>query len=82
MPEEIKVEPDQLWVDNDVRYRRGPLRFIHISEVGATHALGMAWWSNAGSGSARGTKIALRRFKPNSTGYRLATDAERKAQLG
>jgi hypothetical protein len=65
------VKPGQIWQDNDSRYRRDTeIRKVEVLEVGETHAT----CKNYPSGKI--TKIQLKRFKPNNTGYRLIKDVQ------
>lgn len=72
---EEAVRPGQLWIDNDTRNYRGT-RFIAVTAVDATHATCESWYN--APGNSRTTRIRLSRFRPNSTGYRLATAGEAK----
>lgn len=68
------VEVGQLWIDNDRRLAvDGRKRYIRVTEVGEKHAVCQAWYDEAGSDS-RTVRILLSRFRPISTGYRLAAD--------
>lgn len=70
----IAVEAGQLWIDNDPRLAKdGRKRYVRVTEVGEKHAVCQAWYDEAGSES-RTVRILLSRFKPISTGYRLAAD--------
>lgn len=74
MEPEVKV--GQVWADNDARARG---RTLEVLEVGENHAvckvLTPARFANV-STTGRTVRIMLRRFKPNSTGYRLLEDTK------
>jgi hypothetical protein len=71
-----EVRVGQVWADNDPRSAGRTLRVFFVT---STHA-GCQVLSVARNVSERQvgktTTISLSRFKPNSTGYRLITDAE------
>lgn len=86
MAVQIEVKPGQVWADNDWRSEGRTLR---VDEVGETHASctvltnsqtvqadldlrGPVWRTDS---RGKKTRIALKRFKPTSTGYRLLEDA-------
>lgn len=60
------VQPGQTWIDND---KRSKGRRIRIVSVDARYAYGCTIRED--DTVIRETRIALERFKPNSTGYRL-----------
>jgi len=60
------VSVGQTWLDNDKRFRE---RRIRITAIEGAFAYG--WVIDANDKALRETRIALKRFKPNSTGYRL-----------
>jgi hypothetical protein len=76
MPEPIPVRPGQIWADND---KRCAGRQVRIVEVDSTHALVELHVPRAvGDDHAkpgRQTRIRLDRFRPTTTGYRLAEEA-------
>jgi hypothetical protein len=72
------VAAGQLWVDNDKR--SGRTRFVHVTGLtpDGSRAECQAWYDEPGN-VPRSTAISVSRFKPTSSGYRLATPAERRA---
>lgn len=68
---EVKV--GQVWADNDKRSAGRHVRVIAI-EVTLKQAVVRRCNSAGGLIGARVTRIALRRFRPTSTGYRLVRD--------
>jgi len=62
----IKVRSGQLWQDNDVRFRDNP-RIISIESISGDGKY--ATCRNVQTGKI--TRIAVDRFKPTSTGYKL-----------
>ena len=76
MTQDPEVEPGQVWIDNDPRSEgRRTLRVLRI-EGDRVICLTLTDWHGAKDGSKE-TRIALRRFKPTSTGYRLADEVSR-----
>jgi hypothetical protein len=83
--ESIEVRIGQVWADND---KRSSGRKVRIVEVDRTHATvelvserGRPWsglrpGEPARAEPGRRTRIRLDRFKPTTTGYRLAQDVE------
>lgn len=69
----IRVEPGQLWIDNDPR--NSCTRYVRIHEVDEEYAHGMSWRDEVGA-TSRPTRIKLARFRPTATGYRLAPNQE------
>jgi hypothetical protein len=70
------VKPDvkvgQVWEDND---KRSKGRFIRVMRVGLRVALCGVWYDQCGRITPRrNVVIQLRRFRSNSTGYRLVQD--------
>jgi hypothetical protein len=67
-----RVEVGQVWADNDWRSAGRTLRVDAVDETHATCTI-LTNQNSHGYRDMRGrtTRIALRRFKPNSTGYRL-----------
>lgn len=66
---EVKI--GQIWLDCDKRMQNRKLRVERIEN-------GYAFcrhWSNFGGVSGRETRIRLDRFRKNSTGFLLVTDA-------
>ena len=78
MSDTVKVEPGQVWADND---RRSTGRRIKVLEVhremadGTPFANGYAIVQDA-SGRGRKTTIRLDRFRPTSSGYRLVENRD------
>lgn len=69
------VEVGQLWIDNDRRTPAwaGALRYILVRSIDGEKATCVTWIDiPEGVSQARPSTISLRRFKPTSTGYRLA----------
>jgi hypothetical protein len=79
------VRPRQIWADNDKRLDGRRIRVDSIdgdhanctitadatpNEKTAGHILRPPGWTNVG----RTTRIALHRFRPTSTGYRLISE--------
>lgn len=77
MSNEQAVKVGQLWVDNDPRNYRGT-RYVSVTAVDETHATCESWYDTPSM--ARTTRIRLTRFRPNRSGYRLATAHERRMQ--
>lgn len=71
-----KVKPGQVWADNDWRSEG---RTVRVDEIHGDYArctvLTAAGGGAYGDRWRRTTRIALKRFKPTSTGYRLLEDA-------
>jgi len=76
------VRPDQIWADNDWRSEGRQVKVLEIVERdGQPYARVEVIAAARGSipvnpKKPRITLIAVRRFRPNSTGYRLVQDAE------
>ena len=73
MPDRITVRAGQIWADND---KRSAGRHVRIVETSPMYAIVEPVAYNPGTRAAvdlpgRKTRIALRRFHPTSTGYRL-----------
>lgn len=69
-----EVTPGQLWIDNDTRTRHWAHanRYVLVDEIEGDKAKCRTWSDQVGGvAEARKTRIAVRRFRPNSTGYRL-----------
>ena len=81
-----EVRPGQIWADNDVRSRGRQIKVLAVVDGKATCTVVRAAdpvASNAGRPPAgRVTRISQRRFRPNSTGYRLVQDAEAATKQG
>lgn len=73
MDDPIKVEPGQLWIDNDPRVT--PTRYVRVVGIVEDRAVVMTWYDKPGS-VARGGTIRLDRFRPIATGYRLAENQD------
>lgn len=73
-----EVKPGQLWVDN-ARCNYMVKRFVAVREIDQDRAVCEAWYDVVGTKS-RTVRIKLSRFKPTSTGYRLATARECREQ--
>lgn len=69
----VKVEPGQLWIDNDKRLPH--TRFVRVVSIVEDRAVVMTWYDKPGS-IARGGTIRLDRFRPIATGYRLAENQD------
>lgn len=63
------VRVGQVWADNDWRSEG---RTVMVMEIVGDRAICSVAWPN--HKHLRRTAIALRRFRPNSTGYRLISD--------
>lgn len=76
MNESVKPAPGQVWEDNDWRARGRTLRIDSVDETHATCTILTtgAHGPKTGVNIGRQTRIMLRRFKPNSTGYRYLRD--------
>ena len=82
------VRPGQIWADNDYRAKG---RTVRVDSTDATHAdctvltdrtaatyrhpSGYVHQLGSVATVGKKTRIALRRFRPTSTGYRLVQDA-------
>lgn len=73
MTEPVKVEPGQLWIDNDKRVT--PTRYVRILKIVEGSAVVATWYDKVGDQARYGT-IRLDRFRPTSTGYRLAENQD------
>lgn len=72
--ESTKVKKGQLWQDWDCRFRNAKPRLIRVIEIHTPNCFVNGCFSHAicrNVDTAKKTKIKLRRFKPNSTGYKL-----------
>ncbi|MBO9555559.1 hypothetical protein [Cellulomonas sp.] len=80
------VRPGQVWADNDPRIPLSDQRFLLVEDVtdlgGGPRArvrrvvqLDTGQWAPHPRSAT--TSIAVRRFRPNSTGYRLVQDEAR-----
>lgn len=63
------VRVGQVWADNDYRSEGRTVMVMEI--VGDSAICSVAFGNNK---TRKRTKILLRRFRPNSTGYRLIAD--------
>ena len=63
----MKVKIGQVWQDWDARYRNMTPRFLEITNVDEKYA----YTKNSPSGKV--SRIMLKRFRENSTGYKLIT---------
>ena len=73
------VRPGQVWADNDPRCEGRTVRVERITVLRDTHVaictvLTKATRATMDRTVGRQTVIAVRRFRPNSTGYRLITE--------
>ena len=89
MDGEVVVRPGQVWADNDVRSKGRTIRVVDVGPVTAICEIrtnsdaqqeyvdGVRSMVGYRPVDMRGkrTQIALRRFKPTSTGYRLLEEA-------
>lgn len=62
----------QVWQDNDKRFKH-KARFVRITAIVGEKAQCESWYDEPGSQS-RTVRIALKRFRPTSTGYRFVRD--------
>jgi hypothetical protein len=72
------VRPGQVWADNDRREKGRTLKVLEVVErEGGDHAIVEVLTGKGGRklDKPRQTRIAVRRFVPNSTGYTLVQDA-------
>jgi hypothetical protein len=72
-----EVKPGQVWQDNDPRSVGYKHIILEITEKNGEPAALIRYWpeGNNSSGKPEGLrKILLRRYRPNSTGYRLIKD--------
>jgi len=75
------VRPGQVWADNDKRSRGRTVKVLEVVDRGGDpHAIVQVLTVARGAlpldpRKPRITRIAVRRFVPNSTGYRLEKDA-------
>jgi len=67
----VLVRVGQVWEDNDRRQRANPRRGKILRVMGG---FATVKWD-----TGRTTEVALKRFRPNSTGYRLVEDADASA---
>jgi hypothetical protein len=66
----IKVKKGQIWQDWDTRARVGKWqRFIQV--IAIKHKWGEEYATCKNTKTEKITEIKLKRFKPNSTGYKL-----------
>lgn len=72
MSELPDVRPGQVWADNDRRSSHRRLAVIEVTDLGDGPR---ALVENTVTGDR--TRIAVRRFRPTSTGYRLVKDVPR-----
>jgi hypothetical protein len=68
------VRPQQVWADNDARSAGRTLR---VDAIDGQQAVCTVLTTAAGAigTPGRSVRIAVRRFRPTSTGYRLLTDS-------
>lgn len=64
------VKVGQVWADYDVRFRKSSPYLKRIVAIDGDYAVC--------KGAKRTTRILLKRFRPNSTGYILVSDVEAK----
>ena len=89
MDGEVVVRPGQVWADNDVRSKGRTVRVVEVGSLTAICEIltnsdahqeyvdgvrSMAGYRPVDMRGRR-TQIALRRFKPTSTGFRLLEEA-------
>jgi hypothetical protein len=72
------VAVGQVWADNDKRSKGRHVRVVAI-EVTLKQAVVRACSPTGAFSGGRVTRIALRRFQPTSTGYRLVAPADEPA---
>jgi hypothetical protein len=73
--EPIKVEVGQVWADNDSRSTGRTVRVVAIEgDKAVVETVTYSKHVYVGGGRKQ-SRIALKRFKPNSTGYRLVEGA-------
>jgi hypothetical protein len=76
----MDVQIGQLWVDNDPRLaQEGRKRYVRVTgflrDTAGDKAVCQAWYDEVGA-ACRTVRIRLDRFRPNASGYRLATNDE------
>lgn len=80
MPERFvpDVRPGQVWADNDTRSRGRQIKVLAVVDGKATCTVVQPPQTPGTTRPPQGrvTRISLRRFRPNSTGYRLVQDVE------
>lgn len=67
-----KVRVGQLWQDWDVRFRKSRPRIIKIISISGDGLYATC----RNIATSKTTKIAINRFKPTSTGYKLFQDCK------
>lgn len=74
-----EVRPGQVWADNDKREKGRTVKVLEIIDRGGDHHVKVQVLTQRHGvvpKKERITRIAQRRFRPNSTGYRLIQDVE------
>lgn len=74
MTDTIKVQPGQVWADNDARMHGRTIAVDAIDGDKAVCTVLAPAYGNPNGRSGQTVRILLRRFKPTSTGYRLIRD--------
>lgn len=74
MSDTIKVQPGQVWADNDARMAGRTIAVDSIDGEKAVCTVLAPSYDNPHGRSGHTVRIMLRRFKPTSTGYRLIRD--------
>jgi hypothetical protein len=74
MSEQPTVKVGQVWADNDARSKGRTLQVVEVGPVQAVcEVLTVARYVSARQ-IGKTTRISLRRFRPNATGYRLISE--------
>ncbi|MCI4659661.1 hypothetical protein [Cryobacterium zhongshanensis] len=66
------VKVGQIWADNDVRSKPRTIRVVEI--IGEKALVEVVTPAAAAVNKGARTRVALKRFRPIATGYRLVTD--------
>jgi hypothetical protein len=67
----VKIKKGQIWQDWDCRFRNSKPRLIQVVAIHKHNYLGEFYVTCRNIDTDKITNIKLRRFKPNSTGYKL-----------